>query len=124
MARTQKSRKDLKPVEDKLSAEREDLVRQIGELEARRLGAENGDASIDAGDEGEPETATLERERDFSLLDNARDLLSQVDRALEKIVEGTYGVCESCGKSIEAARLRALPYASLCISCKRLEERR
>jgi RNA polymerase-binding transcription factor len=123
MARAQKTRKELKPVEEKLRAEREDLVRQISDLEARRLGTENGDAPI-AGDEGEPETATLERERDFSLLENARDLLSQVDQALQKIEEGTYGKCASCGKSIEAARLKALPYASLCISCKRLEERR
>ena len=123
MAKTQKSRKDLKPVEEKLRAEREDLVRQVAELEARRLGGENGDGPV-ITDEGEPETATYERERDFSLLDNARDLLSQVDRALEKIAGGSYGVCESCGKSIEAARLKALPYASLCISCKRREERR
>jgi DnaK suppressor protein len=123
MARAQKSRKDLKPVEDKLRAEREDLVRHISEIEVRRLGTENGDGPIIA-DEGEPETATYERERDFSLLENARDLLTQVDRALRKIEDGTYGVCESCGKSIEAARLKALPYASLCISCKRLEERR
>lgn len=121
MARTQKSRKTLESIESKLRAEREALLRQVGELEARQSGDE-GTEGYD--DEGEPETATYERERDLSLLENARDLLDKVDLALAKIAEGTYGVCASCGKSIEAARLRALPHASLCISCKRAEERR
>ncbi len=122
MAKT-KSRKDLKPVEDKLVAERDELVRQIEEIEARYSGDENVDV-LAQGTEGEPESLTIDRERDLSLLENARDLLDQVDRALRKIADGTYGKCASCGKSIEAARLRALPHASLCISCKRLEERR
>lgn len=121
MARTQKSRKDLGPIEEKLRAERDHLLRQIAELEARQTGAENSEGY---DDEGEPETATYERERDLSLLENTRDLLDNVDRALDKMAKGTYGICESCGKSIEAARLRALPYATLCISCKREEERR
>jgi DnaK suppressor protein len=121
MAKTQKSPKQLEAVGSKLREERENLLRQVGELEARQSGEEPS-ASYD--DEGEPETATYERERDLSLLENARDLLDQVERALEKVADGSYGTCESCGKSIEAARLKALPHASLCISCKRLEERR
>lgn len=121
MARTARSPKNLEAVESKLREERENLLRQVGELEARQSGEDDVDGY---DDEGEPETATYERERDLSLLENARDLLDQVERALGKIADGTYGVCESCGKSIEAARLKALPHASLCISCKRLEERR
>ncbi len=121
MAKTQKSRRNLDAVEESLRTERENLLRQIAELEARQSGE---DESAGYDDEGEPETATYERERDLSLLENARDLLDKVDRALQKISNGTYGVCESCGKPIEAARLRALPYANLCISCKREEERR
>ncbi|MEX2537717.1 MAG: TraR/DksA C4-type zinc finger protein [Actinomycetota bacterium] len=121
MAKTTKRPKDYSAVEEKLRAEREDLVRQIGEIEARYSGDEKVDQR---DDEGEPETITYERERDISLLDNAQDLLDQVDRALQKIEAGTYGVCANCGKNIEAARLRALPHASLCISCKRKEERR
>jgi DnaK suppressor protein len=121
MPRAQKTRKDLKVVEDKLRLEREGLLKQIAELEARQSGDED---HTGYDDEGEPETATYERERDLSLLENARDLLDQVDTALAKIASGTYGICESCGKPIEAARLKALPYASLCIVCKREEERR
>lgn len=123
MAKT-KSTKSLKAAEDKLRAERESLLHQIAELEARYAGDENGDGRIYEDDFGDPETATYERERGLSLLENARDLLDQVQHALRKIEDGTYGTCESCGKSIEAARLRALPHASLCISCKRKEERR
>jgi DnaK suppressor protein len=120
MAKTQKRPKDFAAVEEKLVSERAELQRQIAEIEARYSGEEKTDQR---DDEGEPETITYERERDMSLLDNSRDLLDQVDRALEKIQAGTYGVCANCGKSIEAARLKALPHASLCISCKREEER-
>lgn len=122
MART-KSRKDLKPVEDKLRAEQESLARQIAEIEARFSGEENAEVAL-VTDEGEPETVTTDRERDLSLLENARDLLDQVERALAKIEAGTYGLCANCSKPIEAARLKALPHASLCIACKRREERR
>ena len=121
MAKTSKRPKDLKPVQEKLQAERESLQHQVSEIEARYYGEENVDV---VADEGEPETITTDRERDLSLLENARDLLDQVDAALRKIDDGTYGTCASCGKSIEAARLKALPHASLCISCKRKEERR
>ena len=121
MAKTQKSRKDFKPVEEGLQAEQESLLRQIAEIEAR-YSDDNAEAAR-SGDEGEPETITTDRERDLSLLENARDLLDQVERALRKISDGTYGRCANCGKAIEAARLKALPHASLCIACKRAEER-
>ncbi len=122
MAKTQKSRKDLKPVEDKLREEQESLVRQVSEIELRYYGDE-GAVAARGGDEGEPETVTTDRERDLSLLENARALLDQVERALRRIEDGTYGSCANCGKNIEAARLKALPHASLCIACKRAEER-
>jgi DnaK suppressor protein len=115
-----KTKKDLAPVKATLTGERAELLVQIAELEARYYG-EDRDQSRD--DEGEPETVTTDRERDLQLLENARDLLDQVERALKKVDDLTYGKCASCGKSIEAARLKALPHASLCISCKRKEER-
>ncbi len=117
MAKTRATPKNIKDIEEKLRAERDDLLRQVAELEG-------GDAATSDLDEaGEPETVTTERERDLSLLDNARGLLDLVETALAKIDAGTYGVCASCGKSIEAARLKALPHATLCIACKRKEER-
>lgn len=108
-------------VAEKLEAERDDLLRQIADLDRRR--SEEGDPSGYDDDYGDAETETSEREREISLAENLRDLLDQVEHALARIEDGTYGVCESCEKRIEAARLKALPYASLCIECKRRSER-
>ncbi|MBA3432175.1 MAG: TraR/DksA C4-type zinc finger protein [Actinobacteria bacterium] len=68
-------------------------------------------------------TATFDRERDLSIRNNIRDLMDQIDRAAARIDAGTYGVCENCGRPIEPARLKALPHASLCLACKRRDER-
>jgi DnaK suppressor protein len=57
------------------------------------------------------------------LEDNAEHLLSSIDAALARIEDGTYGRCERCGEPIAEERLEALPYATRCIECKRLEER-
>ena len=55
-------------------------------------------------------------------LQNAQRLLEQVRDAMERLDDGTYGKCESCGESIDPARLEALPYATLCLRCQqRLE---
>ena len=69
-------------------------------------------------------TATFERERDLSLENNIRDLLEKIGKALVRLDDGTYGTCERCGKPIEKARLKALPYANLCIKDKQAESRR
>jgi RNA polymerase-binding protein DksA len=69
-------------------------------------------------------TVTLDRELDYSLEENATRVLHEIDAALERIEAGTYGTCTRCGKKIDEERLEAMPYATLCIDCKRLEERR
>jgi RNA polymerase-binding protein DksA len=66
---------------------------------------------------------TVDREIDDSLEGNAEDILSAIDAALERIEDGTYGTCLRCGKPISEDRLEALPWATLDIDCKRLEER-
>jgi DnaK suppressor protein len=60
----------------------------------------------------------------MSLAANSRDLLSQVERALQRLDNGSYGICENCGNPIGKARLQAFPRATLCVSCKQREERR
>jgi DnaK suppressor protein len=60
----------------------------------------------------------------MTVLRNERDMLAQVDRALARIDDGTYGLCESCGQPIGKARVMAFPRATLCMSCKQREERR
>ena len=71
---------------------------------------------------GETASATLGREIDYTLGDNAEQVISEIDAALERIEDGTYGTCSNCGGEIPRARLEANPWASLCIDCKRRAE--
>jgi len=84
----------------------------------------SGEVGYDTDDYADAGSATFEREKDLSIANNVQDLLVKVNRALEKIDEGTYGVCESCGNPIDSARLKALPSVVLCLDCKKREERR
>ena len=68
-------------------------------------------------------TATLDREIDYTLEENSEHVLSAIDAALQRIEQGTYGTCLNCGKPIAEDRLAAIPWATHCIDCKRLEER-
>jgi RNA polymerase-binding protein DksA len=67
-------------------------------------------------------SATLGREIDYTLGDNAEQVISEIDAALQRIEDGTYGICASCGRAIPRERLEANPWASLCIDCKRKAE--
>lgn len=67
---------------------------------------------------GEGGTVNVDREMDLHLSAQARAAIEEIDLALAKISEGTYGTCESCGNEIPKARLEALPHARLCVSCK------
>lgn len=69
-------------------------------------------------------TATFGKELEMSLEGNARELHAQVRGALERVDAGTYGCCIRCGKEIAVERLRAMPAAELCITCKEWEESR
>jgi DnaK suppressor protein len=68
-------------------------------------------------------TATYMRELDYSLEGNMEHVLAEIDAALQRIDEGTYGTCVRCGTTIAEGRLEAVPYATMCIECKRLDER-
>lgn len=70
--------------------------------------------------------ATQESDRNFELRirDRERKLLNKIREALERIEEGTFGICESCGDQISEARLKARPVTTLCIDCKMEEERK
>jgi RNA polymerase-binding transcription factor DksA len=77
-----------------------------------------GDDQADAG------SKTFEREQEQSIAANRLDLMTQFERAVERIEAGTYGFCESCGRPIPKARLKAFPAATLDVACKQREERR
>jgi DnaK suppressor protein len=78
---------------------------------------EPGDVQFDE-EGGEGGTANVDREIDLYLSAQARATVVEIDRALQKIEDGTYGICEQCGETIPDARLQALPYAALCVTCK------
>jgi len=106
---------------ERLEAERNALLAEIAALDREHADREEsaGIGNVVAEEMAE----TLARERDLALRSNARDLLEQVNAALHRIDEGTYGICASCGGVIAAERLEALPYATLCISCQAARER-
>ena len=72
---------------------------------------------------GDTATATLDREIDYSLEENSEQVLRAIDGALQRIEEGTFGICETCGQPISEERLEAIPYATQCIDCRRKGER-
>lgn len=69
-------------------------------------------------------SSNFERDQEMSLAANSREMLEQAQLALRLLDEGTYGTCENCGKPIGKVRLQAFPRATMCVSCKQLQERR
>lgn len=111
------SREKLKT---RLETERERLLTELSQtnivVERENLGYGNHMAD-DA-------TEAFEQAKDLALRQNLERLLDQVEDALERFEAGTYGLCERCGGEIDPARLKALPYVTLCLSCQQRRESR
>ncbi len=114
-----------------LKAMRTELAKELIRLRAELAEVESGmedlisAAGVGAGDDqADAGTKTFEREHEMSLVYNAKDMVLQTERALERIDSKTYGRCEECGNSIGKARLQVFPRATMCMSCKQKEERR
>lgn len=69
-------------------------------------------------------TVTYDRELDYTLEENSENMLAEIDAALQRIEDGTFGKCTNCNKEIPPARLEARPWATLCIDCQRSREGR
>ena len=67
---------------------------------------------------------TYERELSMNIVSSEQEILYQVDDALKRLDEGSFGVCQQCSQPISMSRLKAVPYASLCISCQRVKEQK
>jgi RNA polymerase-binding transcription factor len=120
------SKKEIDELREHLVKERADLQAQLDELESSTFSANQSEMTGEMGYDEEPAdagTATFEREKDLSLVNNIHDLMDRIDKALGKMDDGTYGLCDRCGKPIEKLRLKALPYANLCLKDKQAEER-
>ena len=104
-----------------------DLERLRGELDksSRDLQDLLRDGSDGAGnDQADVGSNSVERDAEMSLAANQSELVLQTQKALERLLDGTYGACENCGEAIGKMRLMAFPRATLCMTCKQREERR
>lgn len=113
--------KFLAEQQELLLQERANHLQQAEELkeEADALAAEMEPGESEFGEEGgEGGNLSIERELDLVLSAQAKAAVDEIERALGKIDNGTYGICEKCGKEIPRARLKVLPHAPLCVACK------
>jgi DnaK suppressor protein len=117
-AETEKIRAALGDRLVELKTEYDQTMVEIAELQRERLTDSAGDDQADTG------TKTFEREQEISLANSILERITQVERALERLDDGSYGWCERCGNPIPVERLAAFPSATLCVHCKQLEERR
>ncbi|MGY3201107.1 TraR/DksA family transcriptional regulator [Streptomyces sp. TE5632] len=83
---------------------------------------DSGDGAGD--DQADTGTKNITREHELALAANAREMLTQYERAMQRLDAGTYGLCENCGNPIGKARMQAFPRATLCVECKQKQERR
>ncbi len=109
-----------------LLEQKEKLLNQINSLSQETFNSSQRDSSGDLSgysmhmaDVG---TDSFERELALGLVSNEQQVLYRIEEALKHIDEGTYGKCDVCGQPIKDARLKALPFATMCISCKEKEE--
>jgi RNA polymerase-binding transcription factor len=121
------TKKELDELRQRLESERAELQEQLITIEETSFATSQSDLSGEVSfdeENADAGTFTFERERDLSIENNVRDLLGKIDRALARMDEGVYGICTRCGKPIEKARLRALPYVDLCIKDAQAQSRR
>ena len=119
--------KELEEFRSRLQEERAELEKQLATIEESSFSTPQSDLSGEVSFDEEyadAGTFTFERERDLSIENNVRDLLAKIDGALKRLDDGTFGICVKCGKPIEKARLKALPYAELCIKDAQAQNRR
>ena len=120
-------KEEIEKLKSQLQTERAKIADGISHIERDNLNRSQRDASGDLSGYSfhMADTATDNFDREFSLdIASAEQvLLNRIDEALKKIEEGIYGICENCDKKISFKRLKAVPYAKLCIKCKEDEEK-
>ena len=116
---------DLDEARQRLSDERERLTQVKDEMQSAGENERDSTSELSSMDQHQADVGTelFDRERDLGILEAVEGELAEVERALVRIDEGTYGVCEACGKQIGDARLEAQPYARLCVEDQQQAER-
>ncbi len=108
----------FKKLRSYLEGEQKRLLEEIQQLEASAHPAEERREGSPFGKREEEAEESFELEKRLALEKQLRGHLAEIEHALQKFAEGTYGLCDVCGQAIDPARLEALPQASLCVNCK------
>jgi RNA polymerase-binding protein DksA len=117
---------DSDDVRDRLAGERDRLQAVRTDLEEARAASDaDGLQELTSNSQHQADfgTETFEREKDLSILDQVEGELADIERALERLDEGTYGTCEACGKPIGDERLEAMPATRFCLQDQAEAER-
>ena len=118
---------DTERIRETLTQERYRIQAALDNLHEENPGSltdETGDDAVYDNHLADTATVTYDRELDYTLEENAEHMLAEIDAALQRIDEGSFGRCTNCGKEIAPARLEARPWATLCIDCQRSREGR
>lgn len=115
-------KEELKKYKEMLVRLRETLTGDVKSLETEALKESEQDFSVDhMADHG---SDNFEQEFTLGLIENVEETVREINGALERIEDGTFGICEGCEKAIPKTRLQAIPYARCCVSCQRKNEKR
>ena len=112
---------------DALLEERQRVQAALDNLHEENPGSitdETGEDAVFDNHLADTATVTYDRELDYTLEENAEHVLADIDAALQRIEDGSYGTCTNCGRQIAPERLEARPWATLCIDCQRQREGR
>lgn len=128
MEKERKNKANLTPAEIEkfkalLLAKRSEILDNVTHMENEALRKQRSDLSnmpIHMADAG---SDTFELENTLELMGSERKLLQEIDDALERIENGTYGICEGAAEPIPKARLKAIPWARYCVACASLSEK-
>ncbi len=111
----------IEKLHSSLESEQKRLLEELEQLEAGGRPAEVRREGSPFGKREEEATESFELEKRLAIEKQIKAHLAEIEHALQKFKEGTYGLCDNCGQPIDPERLEALPQANLCLSCKAKE---
>jgi DnaK suppressor protein len=112
------NKKTMEELRSRLESERKRILGELEQIEIDARPSEVRREGSPFGKREEEATESLELEKRLAVEKRVKANLAEIEHALHKYEEGTYGLCDSCGQPIAAGRLEALPQASLCVDCK------
>ena len=119
--------KEIEHFRQRLLEEQKSILDELDWVESNYIGSSQRDSSGEVSGHSthlaDMGTDSSEQEKAYLIGDTRGDVLEDIKEALDKLGDGSYGLCESCGQPITHDRLEAVPYAKLCLECKTKEER-